>query len=116
MGIGACLPGTQTGSPPVEGAHPAGVLPLSLPAGATLLQLAVIGEFPIPRLMQTSLVQEQSTAPFTAVELVKVAGVGHSDIPGRPVVDPGSLYYLTARLDPRFGVPKLRGFSLTYQA
>ena len=29
---------------------------------------------------------------------------------------PGSLYYLTARLDPRFGVPKLRGFSLTYQA
>jgi hypothetical protein len=69
-----------------------GILPISLPNGVRLTQLKVLGEQTDAGNMQTSLIQEARTEPFTEATLVTIRGFGGvatapTPIPGTPKFD-----------------------------
>jgi hypothetical protein len=86
-----------------------GVLPLTLPEGATILNLTVLA-FGFPT---TTLVQALRVSPFTVAQLVSVSGGGSSAVPNGPVFTSGThQYYLQATTVNEGDV--LNGFTITY--
>ena len=95
-----------------------GVLPISLPDGATLLNLTVLGDAPNAGSMTTSLIQQPRTSPYTPKQLASVTGFASAVISSNAVFDSRQyVYYLTATIpqDPSMVDPHLRGFTITYQ-
>lgn len=102
--------------PTANGGAADGVLPLTLPEGVTLLNVAVLGQATTPANMKTQLVREQRNAPFTKSTLVNVTGFVSVPVPGSPVFSSDTdLFYLRATLIGAAAGDVLRGFAITYQ-
>jgi hypothetical protein len=93
-----------------------GVLPVTLPEGVTLLNLAVLGQAATPLAMKTVLVQELRAAPFTATQLAVLTGFVSSPIQNSPVFSSDThVFYLRATIAGAAPSDVLRGFAITYQ-
>ena len=93
-----------------------GVLPLVLPEGVKLLNLAVLGQAATPGNMKTVLVRELRTPPFTKVTLVTVTGFVAMPVPNAPVFTSDTdVFYLRATISGAAASDVLRGFAITYQ-
>jgi hypothetical protein len=102
--------------PTANGGAADGVLPLTLPEGVTLLNVAVLGQAANPVNMKTVLVREQRSAPFTKTTLLTVTGFISAPVPGSPVFSSDTdLFYLRATLTGAAAADVLRGFAITYQ-
>jgi hypothetical protein len=92
-----------------------GILPLTLPEGVTLLNLAVLGQFATPANMHTTLVQELRTKPFTLTQLAAQTGSGATPIDNSPVFSSDThLFYLRANITGAAPTDVLRGFVIIY--
>ena len=106
-----------------EADQASGILPLSLPNGVRLTQLKVLGEQTGAGNVQTTLIQEARTEPFTEATLVTIPGFGGvatapTPIPGRPKFDgAANLYYLRVVVSNAApgSTMRFRGCQLTYQ-
>jgi hypothetical protein len=102
--------------PTVNAGTADGVLPLTLPEGVTLLNIAVLGQAATPANMKTLLVREQRNTPFTKTTLVTVTGFISVPVPGSPVFSSDTdLFYLRSTLTGAAASDVLRGFAITYQ-
>ena len=102
--------------PTVNAGTADGVLPLTLPEGVTLLNIAVLGQAATPANMKTLLVREQRNTPFTKTTLLTVTGFISAPVPGSPVFSSDTdLFYLRSTLTGAAASDVLRGFAITYQ-
>lgn len=99
-----------------------GVYPLSLPNGATLMDIKVLGEQEGSGQVTTDVYQESRIAPYARASLVTVNGLADASIQATEFPDGttydgvNNLYYILVRVRNAAGSTiRLRGFQLTYQ-